>query len=121
MPKTEVLFYRDSKGAGPVWDWLVALENGSKSDKKVFTKCWVRIQLLAQQGIDLRRPVADILRDGIYELRIKFSPNEYRILYFFHDNRAVLTSAFIKKSGTSACGRDRPCRCLQRGICQEPR
>ena len=22
MPKTEVLFYRDSKGAAPVWDWL---------------------------------------------------------------------------------------------------
>lgn len=47
----------------------------------------------------MRRPYADYLRDGIYELRVKFSSNNYRVLYFFVvRERIVLTHGFVKKS-----------------------
>ena len=41
------------------------------------------IETLAEFGHALRRPTADFLRDGIYELRIKRGRVNHRILYFF--------------------------------------
>lgn len=43
-----------------------------------------RIQRLAALGHELRRPHADILRDGIYELRARHGNVNHRILCFFH-------------------------------------
>ena len=40
----------------------------------------------------MRRPEADYLRDGIYELRASVSGLHYRILYFFHGKAAVVIS-----------------------------
>lgn len=34
-------------------------------------------------GHELRRPIADYLRDGIYELRPSYQGVNYRMLYFF--------------------------------------
>lgn len=49
-------------------------------------------------GYELRRPAADYLRDGIYELRAKHVRVQYRILYFFHGkNIAILTHAMTKE------------------------
>jgi putative component of toxin-antitoxin plasmid stabilization module len=49
-------------------------------------------------GHELRRPEADYLRDGIYELRIKRGHVNYRILYFFHGNvAAVLSHGLVKE------------------------
>jgi len=39
---------------------------------------------LALLGHELRRPEADLLRDGIYELRVRLGSVNYRLLYFFH-------------------------------------
>lgn len=56
-----------------------------------------RIQQLASAGYELRRPAADYLRDGIYELRAKHIRVQYRILYFFHgQNVAILAHAITK-------------------------
>jgi phage-related protein len=53
---------------------------------------------LAEYGFELRRPAADFLRDGIYELRAKHVRVQYRILYFFHgQNVVVLGNAFVKE------------------------
>ncbi|MEH1871881.1 type II toxin-antitoxin system RelE/ParE family toxin [Nostoc sp.] len=41
------------------------------------------MEQLAEYGFELRRPAADLLRDGIYELRAKHVRVQYRILYFF--------------------------------------
>ena len=60
-------------------------------------KCYVRIERLGQEGYDLRRPEADFLRDGIYELRVRHLNVNYRILYFFHQNTAVLFNGLIKE------------------------
>ena len=59
--------------------------------------CWARLGLLADQGHQLRRPAADYLRDGIYELRAKAGRIQYRMLYFFHGRQAVVISHGITK------------------------
>jgi phage-related protein len=56
-----------------------------------------RLGLLADQGHQLRRPAADYLRDGIYELRAKAGRIQYRMLYFFHGRAAVVISHGITK------------------------
>jgi phage-related protein len=49
-------------------------------------------------GHELRRPEADLLRDGIYELRARLGAVNYRILYFYHGrNIAVLAHAITKE------------------------
>jgi phage-related protein len=49
-------------------------------------------------GHELRRPEADLLRDGIYELRARLGSVNYRILYFFHgQNVAALAHAITKE------------------------
>ena len=55
------------------------------------------ISLVQEYGPNLPRPYADLLTDGIHELRIKLSGNDIRILYFFcYRDFIVLTHAFIK-------------------------
>jgi Phage derived protein Gp49-like (DUF891) len=78
MPSTEVVFYRDDDGTVPVLDWLGGLP------VKARLKCLVRIKRSRELGYDLRRPEADLLRDGIHELRVSLSRVQYRILYSFH-------------------------------------
>ena len=47
---------------------------------------------------NLRRPEADFLRDGIYELRVSLQGVQYRILYFFHGTvAAVVSHGLIKE------------------------
>ncbi len=95
MPKTRVVFFRDLDGSAPVLDWLVALR---RRNARAFAKCMVRVERLEDAGHELRRPEADILRDGIYELRAKQGRVQYRILYFFYgQNVAILAHALTKE------------------------
>jgi phage-related protein len=48
-------------------------------------------------GAPIRRPEADYLRDGVYELRAAWEGVQYRMLYFFHEERAVLSHGFVKE------------------------
>jgi len=91
MSKTKLIFYQDEKGNIPILEWLDSLPN------KVQTKCFVKLERLAELGHELRRPEADFLRDKIYELRINFQSINYRILYFFYENQAVVISHGIIK------------------------
>ena len=94
MPTTEVFFYA-KEGVSPVAAWLAELRRGNA---KAYAQCVVRIEQLAAAGHDLRRPAADFLRDGIYELRAKKGRVQYRILYFFHGRQvAILAHAIIKE------------------------
>jgi phage-related protein len=95
MPETHVIFYQDEEGNAPVLDWLDNLE---QQDSKGLINCLDRIQKLANMGHELRRPLADFLRDGIYELRVSHRRVQYRILYFFHGrNIAIIAHAIIKE------------------------
>ena len=96
MPQTRLLFFRNADGAAPVWEWLKELRTSSP---KAYAKCLVRIRRLVELGHELRRPEADLLRDGIYELRARLGTVNYRILYFFHGrNVAVLAHAMTKEN-----------------------
>jgi phage-related protein len=91
-----VVFFRDARGRAPVLDWLNDLR---KRDRKAFAKCVARIQRLAELGYELRRPEADYLRDGIWELRARRGTVNYRVLYFLHGAATcVLAHALTKKA-----------------------
>lgn len=96
MPRTRLLFFKDARGFAPAWEWLVELR---RVNPKAYAKCIIRIRRLADLGHELRRPEADILRDGIYELRARLGNVNYRILYFFHGRDiAVLAHAITKEN-----------------------
>ena len=97
MPTTKIVFYQEEEGgAVPVIDWLNELK---RKNPKGFLNCAARIERLATYGHELRRPVADYLRDGIYELRAKDRNVQYRIFYYFDgQNIAVLNHSIIKKT-----------------------
>jgi phage-related protein len=50
-------------------------------------------------GHELRRPEADFLRDGIYELQAKKGRVNYRILYFFHGPQVAILGHALTKEG----------------------
>jgi hypothetical protein len=50
------------------------------------------VERLRELGHELRRPEADSLRDGKYELRASLHGLNYRILYFFHGTLAAVVS-----------------------------
>jgi phage-related protein len=52
---------------------------------------------LEEMGYELRRPEADYLRDGIYELRIRWGGVNYRLLYFFYGNLTAVVSHGLTK------------------------
>lgn len=95
MPATEVQFYQEDEGDVPVRDWLAELQ---QRDRRAFAKCVHAIERLALFGHELRRPHADMLQDGVYELRVRHQRINYRILYFFHgQNVAVLAHVLTKE------------------------
>ncbi len=91
MPKTEVVFYADKNGRCPALEWMDTIP------QKAQEKCIVKVERLAQMGHELRRPEADYLRDNIYELRAALHRIQYRLLYFFHYQKGIITIGLIKR------------------------
>jgi phage-related protein len=91
MPATRVFIFREADGSVPLLEWFDGLPS------KVVAKCRSRIERLRDLGHELRRPEADFLRDGIYELRVVFQGVNYRMLYFFHQNVAAVISHGLTK------------------------
>jgi phage-related protein len=94
MPRIHVAFYREANGEAPVVTWLLEL---MRVNERAWTHCRARIELLGQFGHELRRPAADYLQDGIYELRAKQGHVQYRILYFFHGREVVVLAHALTK------------------------
>lgn len=92
MPR--IVLYREADGTVPLLDWLKSV---GKRDKRIVAKCWARLDVLAEHGNKLRRPVADYLRDGVYELRLEYGGVNYRILYFFAGGECVVVSHGLSK------------------------
>jgi phage-related protein len=91
MPVTTVVFFMDEERMCPLLAWLDHLP------PKAQDKCIVRIERLRELGHELRRPEADFLRDDIYELRTSFQSVNYRMLYFFHQQTAVISHGLTKQ------------------------
>jgi len=90
--KWKVLFYETQDGKCPVKRYLNSISIRNR------TKVLSLLEYLERMGPELPRPYADLLSDGIHELRVKLSGNQVRILYFFcYRDYIVLTHSFIKK------------------------
>ena len=98
MPRTKVLFYQEREDDSPIVEWLRKIR---KKDPKGFLNCLAKVEQLQTFGYELRRPSADYLKDGIYELRAKHRNIQYRLLYFYHgENIAVIDHGIIKEQST---------------------
>lgn len=101
MAQTEVFFFREPKNNSvPLLEWLDELPT------KVKAQCTERIDRLGALGHELRRPEADFLRDGIYELRASYQGVHYRMLYFFAGRAVVVVSPCPHEGARSPTRRD---------------
>ena len=91
MPETRIILFREDDGTVPFLEWFEGLQ------PKAQDKCRVRLERLQLLGHELRRPEADLLRNGIYELRVGLQGVNYRMLYFFHGREAVVISHGLVK------------------------
>jgi phage-related protein len=92
LPRTSVIVYCEEDGSCPFLTWI------DKLPAKAQDKCFLRLERLGEIGHELRRPEADYLRDGVYELRASLQGIHYRILYFFHGAvAAVVSHGFVKE------------------------
>lgn len=91
MPRTRLLLYQEEDGSVPLREWLDNLEPKAQS------KCIACLKRLEDMGHELRRPEADLLRDKIYELRVKHRRVNLRMLYFFHGQSVVVISHGLTK------------------------
>ena len=75
--------------------------------EKAQDKCRIKIERLQELGHELRRPEADYLRDGIYELRVRLQSVNYRMLYFFHGREVCSPVARNRQRtlGSAECDR----------------
>ena len=100
MPSIHVVFYQEQEGDAPVVDWLRELR---QTNAKAFLKCRAAIARLALLGHELRRPEADLLRDGIHELRVRLGSVNCRLLYFFHGQTvSVVAHGLTKEAAVPA-------------------
>ncbi len=83
----EVYYFVDKDGVKPVKEFIYSLT------RKEQAKAHAYITELKKQGNNLRRPMADYLGDGIYELR----PKDNRIFYFFYFRDSAVLVHAIKK------------------------
>ena len=88
----QVVFYWDERGREPVREFLESLALKTRS------KILKYIDILQTEGPFLKRPFADKLAGKLYELRVRFSSDNVRIIYyFFLEHKIVLLHAFRKK------------------------
>lgn len=86
-----VLYYEDTNGRSQVLEFI------DKRKPREKAKVLALLQVLEERGPQLPRPYADLLQDGIHELRVKLSGNQVRVLYFFcYRDFIVLTNVFAK-------------------------
>lgn len=89
-----VVYYESKDGRCAIREFIEA--RGKRDQAKLLS--W--IALLADYDPHLPRPHADLLEDGIHELRVTLSGDQVRCLYFFClRNLIVLTHAFVKTTG----------------------
>lgn len=107
MPQTTVYIYAEEDGTSPVLDWFERL---GEDNVRALDACIARVRLLALLGYELRRPHADMLRDGIYELRARVGRVNYRLLYFFHGKDIAIVAHGLTKDDAV------PARDIERAI-----
>jgi hypothetical protein len=91
--KWHVLYYESANGVCPVQEFVDTRKDRDQA------KILSRVSLLEERGPNLPRPYADVLIDGIHELRLKLTGEQFRILYFFcYREFIVLSHIFAKRT-----------------------
>lgn len=103
----EAIFYQEEDGTCPVLEFFDGLP------AKALQAAYGRIALLKEHGHSLHRPYAENLGHGLYELRWHLGRVQYRILYFFHGQTAVVLSHALTKET------EIPKADLQRALCRK--
>jgi len=89
--KWHLLYYIKQDGTKPVEEYIRKLSVNERAKVLAF------VDHLKEKGPDLHRPYADLLEDGIYELRVKLTGDQVRILFFFcYKDIIILTNVFEK-------------------------
>lgn len=92
-PKWYLLYCNEHMQGCPVTDFIEACHPRHQ------VKILRFLGLLEEMGPTLPRPYADLLHDGIHELRIKIAGEQVRLLYFFcYRNFIILYHAFVKRT-----------------------
>lgn len=92
MARIKIKFFKLADGTCRITQWLDGIR-----PLKAQAKVIARIQLLEELGHEIRRPHADMVDEGIYELRERFIHVQYRLMFFFHrQGEAVITHGFTK-------------------------
>ncbi len=88
-----MIFYKTAKGSCPVEEFLDSLQ--AKPAQKI---AWT-LNLIEDMAIVPSVYFSKMIgTDGIWECRIKFGSNIYRIFAFFDRNKVILTHGIIKKT-----------------------
>jgi phage-related protein len=95
--KRSIQFYRTSSGKCPVEEFLDSLSG--KAAQKV---TWV-LQLIEELEIIPEQYLKKLTKD-IWECRIQFGGNIFRVLCFFDESVVVLTHGFQKKTRKTPTG-----------------
>ena len=98
-----ICFFVDERGAKPVMEFIDKLP--VKDQAKIITY----LGELRSEGHKMRRPMADYLGEGIYEVR----PKDNRIFYFFYLRENVVLLHAIRKK-TDKIPKDDLDLCLKR-------
>lgn len=94
----KIKFYKNSfNGKEPVLDYL------RKIDGKIKQKINKYLEFLRVRGGYVDEPYGRHIRGKIRELRVDFSNNHHRLLYFtFINKNIVILSIFVKKSNKTS-------------------
>ena len=89
----EIEFYEKADGSRPAEEFI--LEQSSKMRAKIVKT----IELLEDEGINLRMPFSEKISGEIFQLRVQAEGGNARIMYFFIvGQKAILTNGFLKKT-----------------------
>jgi phage-related protein len=97
----KINYWEDSRGCSPVEEFIeeIGRNGGRKAQEKVIRF----IRVLGREGLDMLTKMPEYLKqltlDGValYELRVGFGGNAYRILFVVLDGIAYFLHAFSKK------------------------
>lgn len=91
MRNYKVILYTDKKQNCEIKKFI------DSHGKKEIAKIDAWISQLEVEGPQLPRPYADLLKDGIHELRVSLPGKNVRILYFFSfGSFIIITHGFVK-------------------------
>ncbi len=100
MQPCTILRFQDADGVVPFDEWLRTLTRPNKAQNlRAAEKLAAAVTRLAAEGHALRRPTADLLRYGIYELRVQVGHVNFRALYFFAGTGVAVMAHGCAKEG----------------------